>query len=187
MATNNELTFYLEWIELDKKEFRILAMLSDKGTFEGTLADICRYLGLSIQQRNRVKITESINKLADRRFIRSQTQGRQLHLSVIPQITKIHVPRDAYERIQTHNYSSRSVSWEATLKVLLWLTNRRGVLHTDRDIAEAINMSVDAVSDAKHVLEAEIKNIYREVSRANVDGIWYRIGQRIDVNAWCEE
>ena len=37
---NTYMTFYWEWLQLDKKDFRILAMLADKGIFTGTLMDV---------------------------------------------------------------------------------------------------------------------------------------------------
>ena len=39
-----EIVFYESWFPLDKKHFRILAMLADKGNFQGSLAQMCRNL-----------------------------------------------------------------------------------------------------------------------------------------------
>ena len=37
--------FYREWLPLNKKEFRILAMLADfGGEYHGNLTDMCRYI-----------------------------------------------------------------------------------------------------------------------------------------------
>lgn len=40
--------FYREWLPLNKKEFRILAMLADfGGEYHGNLTDMCRYFSVS--------------------------------------------------------------------------------------------------------------------------------------------
>ena len=57
----DKITFYAEWLPLDKKEFRILAMLADTGVFIGNLSDICRYFNLTTTTRinSFIKNTES--------------------------------------------------------------------------------------------------------------------------------
>ena len=47
--------FYREWLPLNKKEFRILAMLADfGGEYHGNLTDMCRYFSVSPQHKNGV-------------------------------------------------------------------------------------------------------------------------------------
>lgn len=184
---NRDITFYEEWLELDKKEFRILAMLADQKEFKGTLNDICRYLNISTQSRNRNKIRESIQVLLDCRFINAKQDGRTWLMEVIPKDTEILVNHFLYERLLAHDYYTKSVSWEAILKVLMWLTKSGSNLHTDQEIAEAIKMSVDTVGDAKSVLENEFAAIVRNVSRRWDGEHWIRRGQYIDVKAWLDE
>ena len=64
--------FYREWLPLDKKEFRILAMLADfGGEYRGNLADMCRYFSVSPQHKNREALREAIQRLTDERYIES--------------------------------------------------------------------------------------------------------------------
>lgn len=183
---NRNITFYEEWLELDKKEFRILAMLADREMFKGTLNDICRYLNISTQSRNRNKIRESIEELKECRLIEAKCEKRTWQIEVIPKDTEIHVDRTLYETILHHDYS-KSISWEAILKVLIWLTKRGGELHTDQDIADQINYSVDVVGDAKNVLEKELNAIIRNVRRRWDGEHWIRRGQEVDVVVWFDK
>ena len=70
-----KITFYREWLPLDKKDFRILALLADKGMFQGNLSDLCRYFSLNPQQRNRNQIRESIQRLKKAKMIVSEVKG----------------------------------------------------------------------------------------------------------------
>ena len=46
--------FYWEWLPLPKAEFNILAMLAEQGgRFSGNYSDMCRYLGVTPQNRTR--------------------------------------------------------------------------------------------------------------------------------------
>ena len=56
-----EIVFYESWLPLDKKHFRLLAMLADKGNFQGSLAQICRNLSMaSGQAKTNNSLKESI-------------------------------------------------------------------------------------------------------------------------------
>lgn len=60
-----EIIFYDSWLPLDKKHFRILAMLADKGNFQGSLAQMCRNLSItSGQQKTNNALKESIEYLS---------------------------------------------------------------------------------------------------------------------------
>ena len=46
--------FFLEWLPLPKAQFNILAMLAEQGgSFSGNYSEICRYLNVTPQSRNR--------------------------------------------------------------------------------------------------------------------------------------
>lgn len=70
------LVFYREWFPLPKGEFRIMAMLADKGQFRGNLSDLCRYFFVSLQTKNRNNLRNSINALSEKRFITISLSGR---------------------------------------------------------------------------------------------------------------
>ena len=62
--------FYREWLPLNKKEFRILAMIADfGGEYHGNLTDMCRYFSVSPQHKNREALREAIRRLTDRHYI----------------------------------------------------------------------------------------------------------------------
>ena len=83
------MTFYREWLPLDKKEFRILAMIADKGEYKGNLSEICEYLSLNPQTRNRNQISSSIQALVEQGFVNCIKQGRTYTLKAIPKEKKI--------------------------------------------------------------------------------------------------
>lgn len=61
--------FYREWLPLNKKEFRILAMIADfGGEYHGNLTDMCRYFSVSPQHKNREALREAIRRLTDRHY-----------------------------------------------------------------------------------------------------------------------
>ena len=54
--------FYREWLPLPKAEFNVLAMIAEQGgSYSGNYTDMCRYLGVDPQSRN--KILEGIQEL----------------------------------------------------------------------------------------------------------------------------
>lgn len=101
--------FYREWLPLNKKEFRILAMLADfGGEYHGNLTDMCRYFSVSPQHKNREALREAIQHLTDRHYIESSVNGRTYSLRIIPKEKEIALPREWLERVRTREYSSES-------------------------------------------------------------------------------
>ena len=61
--------FYWEWIPLPKAEFNVLAMIAEQGgSFTGNYSDMCRYLGVTPQSRNRTLLRNAIESLASQGF-----------------------------------------------------------------------------------------------------------------------
>ena len=83
------MTFYREWLPLDKKEFRILAMIADKGEYKGNLSEICEYLSLNPQTKNRNQIGNSIQALVEQDFVDCIKQGRTYTLKAIQKKRKL--------------------------------------------------------------------------------------------------
>ena len=155
-----KITFYRDWLPLDKKEFRILAMLADKGKFQGNLSDMCRYFSLDPQTRTRNQLRESIQKLLDQGLIVQEISGITYTLRAIPKVEKIEMPRKWLALLRQHHYSSESVSWEVIVKVWLWLSACGGdqVIKNDM-IATDLKISVSTVIAAKNVLQNEFAAI----------------------------
>ena len=180
------ISFCREWLPLDKKEFRILAMLADKGKFQGNLSDMCRYFSLDPQTRTRNQLRESIQKLSDQGLIVQESSGITYTLRAIPKVEKIEMPRKWLTLLRQHHYSSESVSWEVIVKVWLWLSacGSDQVIKNDM-IAVDLKISVSTVIAAKNVLQNEFAAITKEyVSEKHGEDIFVRIGQKINVAAW---
>ena len=77
--------FYLEWLPLPKAQFNILAMLAEQGgSFSGNYSDMCRYLNVTPQSRNRDALRTAIETLSSNGFIEWESRGRTQHLKLIP-------------------------------------------------------------------------------------------------------
>lgn len=80
-----EITFYSEWLPLPKEQFRLLAMIAaNGGEFVGNYTDICNYLSVTPQSRNKNRIKLSIEALINGEYITCSNSGRTQHLKVIP-------------------------------------------------------------------------------------------------------
>lgn len=182
------ITFYREWLPLDKKEFRILAMLADKGEYRGNLTPLCDYFSLSRQQRNRNVLRTSIEQLAASGFITYTVTGRTYSIQAIPKATAITIPREWLLRLKAHDYSSEDVAWEQVLKVLLWIYDNDEPIVTNRTIAEDLQISVSTIGYAKNVLQYEYEAINRrKVSEKIGDNCFRTIGQELAASAWWKD
>lgn len=182
---NEKIIFYREWFPLDKKEFRIMAMLADKGSFKGNLSNMCRYFSLSPQQKNRNNLRTSIKYLNDGKWITAEKCGNTYCLKLIPKAEEIRIPRKWLTELRKHNYSSESVSWEAILKVLLWIHNNKNDIITNTDISNDLNISISTICAAKKVLKNEYEAIrVRKVSEKINEDFFMTIGQELHACAW---
>ena len=185
-----EVIFYREWLPLDKELFRILAILADcGGSFCGNLSDLCRKLSLTPQTKNRNCLAAAIRSLEEQSFIIVNQQNRTYELRISAKSEEIHVARRWVTPILQHAYSSASVSWEAVLKTLIWITNNRLSMVTDEMIAADLKLSISTIGDAKNVLSKELKAISREIVKVkNLNGEARNIGQELfAVAAWSDE
>lgn len=183
------ITFYREWFPLDKKEFRLLAMIADLGEFKGNLTDMCRYLSLDPQTRNRNQLKASIQKLTKENFIEYSKTGNTYILKAIPKETEICIEREWLHRLKSHEYEAASVSWVSTLKVLLWLCEQNfDEIFTNAEVADDLKISVSTIGSAKNVLEKDFEAIVREIiSEKITETCFHRIGQKVSVNAWWKD
>jgi len=181
-------TFYYEWLGVEKNQFRILSLLAPKGEFIGNLSDMCRMLNIDTQTRNRNNLRTGISSLAECGFITSEQKGRTYYLKAIPQKTVIEIPAEWLEQIMKHEYTSENVSWQAVLKVLLWIiTNDNKPTVTRNEFAETLNVGVDTVTSALNVLEKDFNAIIRkQIIKQTEDGDFRCIGLELQPAAWWE-
>ena len=179
------LTFYAEWLQLPKEQFRILVMLADVGAFRGNLSDMCRYFSVDPQTHNRNRFRTAIDELAHQRFITVVKSGNTYQIECIPKETEITMPAEWVLRILRHEYSSEGVAWENVLKVQLWLMqNTKDVVVTNEEIASAIGISVSQVVAAMNVLKSEFQAFRKGYAYWSFGDIFRRKGQIIDLSAW---
>ena len=179
-------TFYSEWLGVEKNQFRILSLLAPTGEFRGNLTDMCEKLDISTQTRNRNILRSNIKELADGGYITCNQSGRTYNLTASPKGTVIEIPTEWLDRIMSHNYSSENVSWQAVLKVFLWIMiNSQEPVVTRSEIADSVNIGVDTVTSALNVLENEYNAIIRNKVTKQVENGEYRcIGLEIRPSAW---
>lgn len=179
-------TFYYEWLGVEKNQFRILSLLAPKGEFIGNLSDMCRMLNIDTQTRNRNILRTGISSLAECGFITSEQKGRTYYLKAIPQQTVIEIPAEWLEQIIKHEYTSENISWQAVLKVFLWIIiNDKKPTVTRNEIAEIINAGVDTVTSALNVLEKDFNAIIRkQIIKQTEDGDFRCIGLELQPTAW---
>ena len=181
--------FYWEWIPLPKAEFNVLAMIAEQGgSFSGNYADMCRYLGVGPQSRNRTTLSAAIEELTKNRFITQESRGRTLNLTVIPKATEIRLPRLWVQSVIQHDYSSEAVAFAHVLKVFIWIVHNDLSVVTNGMIAKDLNVSVSTVVSAKNVLEREYQNISkRKVSEKLGEDFFRTLGQELAAGAWWTE
>ena len=190
MPKAKDLVFYKEWFPLPKGEFRILAMLADKGQFSGNLSDLCRYFFVNPQTATRNKLANQINSLEEQGYIKVKRKGRTYTLTAIPKARIIKIAREHYELIRTRTRTpdGESVAWENVLKVYLWaLENNFDNIITNQMIQDDLLLSAGVICSAKNVLDREFGAIHRQkVSKLTSDGEIYTIGQNIGASAFWD-
>lgn len=185
------ITFYREWLPLDKGDFRILTMLADIGNFRGNLTALCGYLSLSPgQQKTNAALRQSIETLTSNSYITSTLSGRTYQLAIIPKEKPIKVARRWFDDVMKADRFSETVSWEMVVKTLVWISgNSPSNLVVNDTIAAELNTSVGTLGVAKNVLEKDFHSIIREVEKYTLpNGEKRNRGQRLAVYApWSGE
>lgn len=180
--------FNKEWLPLEKMEFRIVTMISDKGKFKGNLSDICRYFDTQPQQKTRQQYRIAIANLVNKGLIEETENGRTRTLTTKqkPNDTLIEINDEWYQIIRAQEWKEE-VSWEAVLKVLLWaITNDAEMIITNKMIEEATSLSSTVICSAKNVL-AKFGAIKKERVTERIDeGMFMTLGQLITSSAFWD-
>lgn len=180
--------FYDDWLPLPKAEFNVLAMVAEQGgTYAGNLSDMCRYLSVTPQTRNREQLRSAIESLTSKGFLSCDTRGRTHHLKVIPKETEVRLPRPWVQSVIRHNYSSESVAFTQVLKVFMWITQNRMEVVTNAMIAAELGISESTVCSAKNVLQHEYENIIKKKVSQKWGDSFRSLGQELAASAWWTE
>ena len=184
-----ECIFYREWLPLPKDQFNILAMIATCGErFEGNFTDICHFLSVTPQSRNRTKIREALIKLKTGCWIGWEQDGRTQILTVNQKATKIAIPRDWVLSVIHHDYTSEKVARAQVLKLFIWIVYNKGDLTTNQEIALALGVSESTICSAKNVLEKEFEIITkRKVSDKIFENLFIVRGQVLEACAWWKD
>lgn len=151
----NRISLNLEWLPLQKYEFRILVMISDLGGNLGNASDICRYFQCSPQTKTKDKYRAALQSLKDSEAVDFKVNKGKYTASLkkaIPKEKRIDIERKYFTEIIQHNYS-QSVAWENVLKVYVYLGNIGEAIFTNREIGEKIGISESTVTEAKNALK----------------------------------
>lgn len=180
--------FYEEWLPLPKAEFNVLAMVAEQGgEYAGNYSDMCRYLNVTPQTRNREQLRAAIESLTSKGFLTCEDRGRTRHLRAVPKEAEVKLPRLWVQSVIRHDYSSEKVAFAQVLKVFLWIMQNGDGIVTNAVIAAELGISESTVCAAKNVLQYEYENITkRKVSAKWGDG-FRSIGQELAASAiWTE-
>lgn len=181
-----KIVFYGEWLPLPKEEFNILTMLAEQGgSFSGNLTDMCRYFGLSQQQKNRATFRSAIESLTANGYITSEVEGRTYHLKLVPKANEIKIFKRLVQSAVAHNYTSEPVSPASVIKVMLWIIRNQKPVVTNREIAHDTKLSESTICSAKNVLQKEYEAIRkRRVSTKVGENYFITLGQELQSGAW---
>ena len=180
--------FYSEWLPLPKAEFNVLAMVAEQGgTYAGNYADMCRYLNVTPQTRNRGQLRAAIESLTSKGFLTCEDRGRTRHLRVVPKGTEVRLPRLWVQSVIHHDYSSEIVAATQVLKVFMWIMQNRMQVVTNTMISAELGISESTVCKAKNVLQFEYENICRKARSKKWGESFRRIGQELAASAFWKE
>ena len=162
---DSKVTFYRVWLSLPKQDFRILALLADKGGhFQGSLADMCRCLNVATgQSKTNTALRASIETLTSMGYITHQKKGNTYTLDLIPKGEVVDVFRQWVEDvIYVKGFDGESIAWEQVLKMLIWVYGQNGLEWTTAAaIGEEFGVSADVVGAAYRVLDRQFRSIAR--------------------------
>lgn len=183
-----KVVFFREWLSLPKTEFNVLTMIAEQGgTFSGNYTEMCRYLGVTPQDRNRKVLQAAIESLDSKGFITWDSRGRTQMLKVIPKATVIELPRQWVQSVINHDYSSESVAFAQVLKVFMWIVQNKEPVVTNKQIANRLNISESTVCSAKNVLQYEYENITKRKVSEKWGDDFISLGQELAASAFWKE
>lgn len=180
--------FYGEWLLLPKGEFSVLAMVAEQGgSYTGNYADMCRYLNVTPQSRNRSQLQAAIESLTSKRLLTCESRGRTQYLRIIPKETEVKLPRPWVQSVVRHDYSSEPVAFAHVLKVFIWITLHSEEIVTNDMIATDLGISVSTVCSAKNVQQYEYENITKRKVSEKWGDSFRTLGQELAASAiWSD-
>ena len=190
---DDEAGFEKEWLKLEKYNFKLLTLVAvlaqNHLAYRGTVAEMCDYLGINNQTKNRKAITTAIAQLEKKGMIKTILDGKvyTITLSVKAEKKKdvIVIQKKWIEMVQ--GLKSRGVSWDNVLRVWLYLIANEEEIITSKKIAADLGMSKSMVDRIKIILVNDLKAIKCQNRAKKIsEGNFQKLGQTIDTFAWID-
>ena len=187
---DDEAGFEKEWLKLEKYNFKLLTLVAvlaqNHLAYRGTVAEMCEYLGVDNQTKNRRAITTAITQLEKKGMIKTILDGKvyTITLSVKAEKKKdvIVIQKKWIEMVQG---LKGGVSWDNVLRVWLYLIANEEEIITSKKIAADLGMKKSMVDRIKIVLVNDLQAIKcRDRSKKISEGNFKKLGQTIDTFAW---
>lgn len=189
---DDEAGFEKEWLKLEKYNFKLLTLVAvlaqNHLAYRGTVAEMCDYLGINNQTKNRKAITTAIAQLEEKGMVKTILDNNKVYtitLSVKAEKKKdvIVIQKKWIEMVQ--GLKSRGVSWDNVLRVWLYLIANEEEIITSKKIAADLGISERKVARIKDVLVNDLKAIKCQDRYKKTSGVNFtKLGQTIDTFAW---
>lgn len=189
---DDEAGFEKEWLKLEKYNFKLLTLVAvlaqNHLAYRGTVAEMCDYLGIANQTKNRKAITTAIAQLESKGMVKTILDGKvyTITLSVKAEKKKdvIIIQKKWIEMVQG---LTTGVTWDNVLRVWLYLIANEEEIITSKKIAADLGMTKRMVDRIKVVLVNDLQAIKcRNRSKKISEGNFKSLGQTIDTFAWID-
>ena len=190
---DDEAGFEKEWLKLEKYNFKLLTLVAvlaqNHLAYRGTVAEMCDYLGIDNQTKNRRAITTAIAQLEEKGMVKTILDNNKVYtitLSVKAEKKKdvIVIQKKWIEMVQG---LKGGVSWDNVLRVWLYLIANEEEIITSKKIAADLGMSKSMVDRIKIVLVSDLKAIKCQNRAKKIsEGNFQKLGQTIDTFAWID-
>lgn len=189
---DDEAGFEKEWLKLEKYNFKLLTLVAvlaqNHLAYRGTIAEMCEYLGVDNQTKNRRAITTAIEQLEKKGMVKTILDGKvyTITLSVKAEKKKdvIVIQKKWIEMVQG---LTTGVAWDNVLRVWLYLIANEEEIITSKKIAADLGMKKSMVDRIKIVLVNDLQAIKcRDRSKKISEVNFKKLGQTIDTFAWID-
>ena len=189
---DDEAGFEKEWLKLEKYNFKLLTLVAvlaqNHLAYRGTVAEMCEYLGVDNQTKNRRAITTAIEQLEKKGMVKTILDGKvyTITLSVKAEKKKdvIVIQKKWIEMVQG---LTTGVTWDNVLRVWLYLIANEEEIITSKKIAADLGMKKSMVDRIKIVLVNDLQAIKcKNRSKKISEGNFKSLGQTIDTFAWID-
>ena len=190
---DDEAGFEKEWLKLEKYNFKLLTLVAvlaqNHLAYRGTVAEMCDYLGINNQTKNRKAITTAIAQLEEKGMVKTILDNNKVYtitLSVKAEKKKdvIVIQKKWIEMVQG---LTTGVTWDNVLRVWLYLIANEEEIITSKKIAADLGMSKSMVDRIKIILVSDLKAIKCQNRAKKIsEGNFQKLGQTIDTFAWID-